>query len=112
MVPAHLPPRHDAMPAGPGVIHQVWSEPINGRRVDSFVLLTPGVTNDGTFGLLSFRGVAGHNAFLIDGNDTILTRSSLQEMFTPQIRAVDGEGGSGEDVQAGLSCFIERHGGI
>ena len=29
-----------------------------------------GVTNDGTFGLLSFRGVAGHNAFLIDGNDT------------------------------------------
>ena len=44
--------------------------PINGRRVDSFVLLTPGVTNDGTFGLLTFRGVAGGNAFLIDGNDT------------------------------------------
>jgi hypothetical protein len=44
--------------------------PINGRRVDSFVLLTPGVTNDSTFGLLTFRGVAGGNAFLIDGNDT------------------------------------------
>jgi outer membrane receptor protein involved in Fe transport len=43
--------------------------PINGRRVDSFVLLTPGVTNDATFGLLSFRGVAGNNSFLIDGND-------------------------------------------
>jgi hypothetical protein len=43
--------------------------PINGRRVDSFVLLTPGVTNDGTFGLLTFRGVAGGNSFLIDGND-------------------------------------------
>ncbi|HLH19026.1 MAG TPA: TonB-dependent receptor [Bryobacteraceae bacterium] len=43
--------------------------PINGRRVDSFVLLTPGVTNDATFGLLSFRGVAGNNSFLVDGND-------------------------------------------
>jgi len=47
--------------------------------------------------------------FLIDGNDAILKRSSLDEMFTPQIRAQDGEGGSGEDVQAGLSSFIERH---
>ncbi len=43
--------------------------PVNGRRVDSFVLLTPGVTNDATFGLLTFRGVAGNNSFLIDGND-------------------------------------------
>src|SRR5438067_1123448 len=49
-------------------------------------------------------------AFLIDGSETILKPSSLDEMFTPQIRAVDGEGGSGPDVQAGLSCFIERHG--
>ena len=48
---------------------QIMDLPINGRRVDTFVQLTPGVTNDGTFGLLSFRGVAGHNAFLIDGND-------------------------------------------
>ncbi len=44
--------------------------PINGRRVDTFVLLTPAVTNDGTFGLVSFRGVLGGNAFLTDGNDT------------------------------------------
>src|SRR5260370_42650112 len=44
--------------------------PINGRRVDSFVLLTPGVTNDGAFGLLTFRGVAGGNSFLVDGSDT------------------------------------------
>jgi CubicO group peptidase (beta-lactamase class C family) len=48
-------------------------------------------------------------AFLIDGNDNILKRASLDEMFTPQIRAQDGEGGSGGDVQAGLSSFIERH---
>jgi len=44
--------------------------PINGRRVDSFALLTPGVSNDGFYGLLSFRGVAGQNAFLVDGTDT------------------------------------------
>jgi hypothetical protein len=48
---------------------QIQELPINGRRVDSFVLLTPGVSNDATFGLLSFRGVAGNNSFLIDGND-------------------------------------------
>ena len=49
--------------------HQLQELPVNGRRVDSFVLLTPGVSNDATFGLLTFRGVAGNNSFLIDGND-------------------------------------------
>ena len=49
---------------------QIQNLPINGRRVDSFVLLTPAVVADGTFGLLSFRGIAGGNAFLTDGNDT------------------------------------------
>ena len=48
---------------------QINQLPINGRRVDSFVLLTPGVSNDATFGLLTFRGVAGNNSFLLDGND-------------------------------------------
>lgn len=49
---------------------QIQDLPINGRRVDSFVLLTPAVVPDGTFGLVSFRGIAGGNAFLTDGNDT------------------------------------------
>jgi hypothetical protein len=51
-------------------LRQIQDLPINGRRVDSFVLLTPGVSNDGTFGLLTFRGVAGQNSFLVDGIDT------------------------------------------
>jgi CubicO group peptidase (beta-lactamase class C family) len=53
-------------------------------------------------------------AFLIGGpgDSPILKRASLDEMFTPQIRAQDGEGGSGADVQTGLSCFIERHQGV
>lgn len=50
--------------------HQIDNLPINGRRVDSFVLLTPGVVPDGTFGLLSFRGIPGGNNFMTDGNDT------------------------------------------
>ncbi|MFN0171481.1 MAG: TonB-dependent receptor domain-containing protein [Bryobacteraceae bacterium] len=49
---------------------QIMNLPINGRRVDSFVLLTPAVVADGLFGLLSFRGIAGGNSFLTDGNDT------------------------------------------
>jgi outer membrane receptor protein involved in Fe transport len=49
---------------------QIMDLPINGRRVDNFVLLTPGVTNDGNFGLLTFRGIANGNSFLLDGNDS------------------------------------------
>jgi hypothetical protein len=47
----------------------IMNLPINGRRVDQFVLNTAGVTNDATFGLITFRGVAGNNEFLLDGND-------------------------------------------
>ena len=50
--------------------NQITNLPINGRRVDSFVLLSPAVVPDGTFGLVSFRGTAGGNSFLTDGNDT------------------------------------------
>ncbi len=49
---------------------QILDLPISGRRVDSFVLLTPGVTTDGPFGLISFRGNPGGNSFLTDGKDT------------------------------------------
>ena len=44
--------------------------PINGRRYDQFALLAPGVTRDGRFGLLSYRGQSGvFNNFMIEGND-------------------------------------------
>jgi hypothetical protein len=48
---------------------QIQNLPINGRRVDTFLLLTPGVTTDGSDGRISFRGVPAGNAFLQDGND-------------------------------------------
>ena len=41
--------------------------------MDAFVLLQPGVTNDASFGLLTFRGNAGGNTFLTDGIDTTNT---------------------------------------
>ncbi len=53
--------------------NQILNLPINGRRVDTFVLLTPAVVADGAFGLISFRGTAGGNSFLTDGNDTTNT---------------------------------------
>jgi CubicO group peptidase (beta-lactamase class C family) len=63
--------------------------------------------------------MAKYLAFLIGGDETrraaydgVLARASLEEMYTRQIRAEDGEGGSGGDVWAGLSCFIERHDGV
>ncbi len=44
--------------------------PVNGRRWENFVLLTPGVTNDGNVGLVSFHGIAGvFNNTMIDGAD-------------------------------------------
>jgi len=49
---------------------QIMDLPINGRRVDNFVLLSPGVTSDAGFGLLTFRGLPGGNSFLTDGIDT------------------------------------------
>ncbi len=49
---------------------QILNLPINGRRVDTYVLLTPAVVSDGPLGLVAFRGIAGGNSFLTDGNDT------------------------------------------
>ncbi|HYL99451.1 MAG TPA: carboxypeptidase regulatory-like domain-containing protein, partial [Blastocatellia bacterium] len=52
---------------GEQAIHEL---PINGRRWSQFVLLTPGVTMDGSFGLISFRGISGLlNNNSIDGTD-------------------------------------------
>jgi hypothetical protein len=42
--------------------------PVNGRRFDNFVLLTPNVVPDGNTGLISFRGISGiYNSNLVDG---------------------------------------------
>jgi hypothetical protein len=44
--------------------------PINGRRWDLFVLLTPTAQPDGDFGLVSIRGISGlYNNSMVDGAD-------------------------------------------
>lgn len=44
--------------------------PINGRRASNFALLAPSTVPDGTFGLISFRGVSGLlNNSTVDGGD-------------------------------------------
>ena len=48
---------------------QILNLPINGRRVDQFVLLTPGVSRDGTNGDVTFHGIPNGNLFLQDGVD-------------------------------------------
>lgn len=46
----------------------VGNLPISGRRWDSFVLLTPNVTTDGTSGMVSYRGISGlYNSNTVDG---------------------------------------------
>ena len=49
---------------------QIDQLPLNGRRSDQFVLLAPGVSRDGRFGNLSYRGQSGSfNNYMIEGND-------------------------------------------
>lgn len=44
--------------------------PVNGRRWDNFVLLTPNVVPDGNTGLISYRGISGlYNTNLVDGTN-------------------------------------------
>ena len=50
--------------------NEINNLPINGRRYYDFALLTPGVTRDGRFGLLSFRGTSGNfDNYMVEGND-------------------------------------------
>jgi CubicO group peptidase (beta-lactamase class C family) len=53
-------------------------------------------------------------AFLLGtpANDTVLRRSSLEEMWTPQIRATEGEGVNGAGASAALSFFVEQWDGV
>jgi CubicO group peptidase (beta-lactamase class C family) len=57
--------------------------------------------------------MARYVAFLLGGDGGgVLKRSSLLEMWTPQIAARPGEGTNAEDTSAALSFFVEKHGSV
>jgi CubicO group peptidase (beta-lactamase class C family) len=60
-----------------------------------------------------FDDMAKYLAFLLGDSrradyDIVLKRASLEEMWTPQIRATQGEGVNGTDSHAALSFFVEQ----
>lgn len=58
--------------------------------------------------------MAKYLAFLTasPANDVVLKRSSLEEMWTAQIRATEGEGVNGANSSAALSFFVEKYGDV
>lgn len=80
-------------------VSQVISEsavshlPIAGRRWDSFVLLTPNVTTDGTSGLVSYRGVSGlYNGNTVDGannNQAFFSEARGRAMMGSYVYSMD-----------------------
>ena len=67
--------------------------PINSRRFDSFVLLTPNVVPDGTSGLISYRGISGiYNSNLVDGannNQAFFSEARGRAIGAPYVYPVD-----------------------
>lgn len=64
-----------------------------------------------------FDDMARYEAFLTGDPkrpeyDVVLKRASLEEMWTPQILALEGEGVNGADAHAALSFFVERYGNV
>src|ERR1700682_1281694 len=71
-VPAPLPLVDTTRSSVSSVIGQAAIEnlPLNGRDFTDFVLLTPGATTDGEFGMVSFNGISGNfNNYTVDGGN-------------------------------------------
>ena len=83
--------------------------PMSGRRWDSFALSTPGTSNDGGFGLLSFRGMSGlYNNNMIDGMDNNQAffseaKGRTRLSFAYSIDAI-------QEFQVGNSSFSAQYG--
>ncbi|MDE1154231.1 MAG: carboxypeptidase regulatory-like domain-containing protein [Acidobacteriaceae bacterium] len=67
--------------------------PVNGRRFDNFVLLTPNVVPDGNSGLLSYRGISGiYNSNLVDGannNQAFFSEARGRSIGAPYVFPID-----------------------
>jgi hypothetical protein len=67
--------------------------PVNGRRYNNFVLLTPNVAPDGNSGLISYRGVSGiYNTNLVDGannNQAFFSEARGRSIGAPYVYSQD-----------------------
>jgi len=83
--------------------------PMNGRRWDAFVLSTPGASNDGQYGLISFRGISGlYNSNMIDGMDNNQAFFSEAKGRTRLSYGVSTE--AVREFQVGTSNFSAQYG--
>lgn len=88
---------------------QINDLPINGRRADQFALLAPGVTRDGRFGLLSYRGQSGvFNNFTIEGNDD--NQAYFAEARGRTRIASNISANAIQEFQVGVSNFLPEFG--
>ena len=88
----------------------VGNLPVNGRRYDNFVLLTPNVAPDGDSGLISFRGVSGiYNSNLVDGannNQAFFSEARGRGIGAPYVFSAD----SINEFQAETSAYSPEFG--
>lgn len=83
--------------------------PINGRRWENFVLLSPGVTNDGGFGLVSYRGISGlYNNNMVDGVDNNQAFFSEARGRTRQSYSISQD--AIKEFQVGITAFSAEFG--
>ena len=79
---------------------------------DTGITVSNGGLNAPLGDMAKYMAFLAGDARQADVYDGVLTRASLEEMFRPVARASDGEGGTGQEVQIGLSFFLERHQGL
>lgn len=90
-------------------MNDVTNLPLNGRRWDALAMTAPGVSNDGGFGLLSFRGISGlYNNQMFDGMDNNQAFFSEAKGRTRLAYLISEE--AIREVQVGASNFSAQYG--
>ena len=90
-------------------LNDMMNLPLNGRRWDSFVLTTPGASNDGGYGLITFRGISGlYNNNMIDGMDNNQAFFSEAKGRTRLSYGISSE--AIREFQVGTSNFSAQYG--
>ena len=89
--------------------------PVNGRRWDNFVLLTPNVAPDGNTGLISYRGISGlYNSNLVDGvsnNQAFFSEARGRSIGAPYVYSLDSIQEFQSDAAAYSAEFGQAAGG-